>query len=60
MVFVHCVLSQQHTLSLKEVSTVLELYPEQEKIIKENNSKRKPGRVKVLVYCIASQCILSF
>ena len=41
-------------------STVLELCPEQESFIKGNNSKRQQGRVKVLVYCIASQCFLSF
>ena len=57
MVLVYCP-SSRHTLSLKEVSTnpstVLELFPEQKKLIKGTNSKRKQDRVKVLVYCIAS------
>ena len=62
MVLVYCT-SSEHTLSQRSLnkipSTVLELCPEQENLTKGDNSKRKQDSVKVFVYSIVSQCILS-
>ena len=60
MVLVYCTSTEHLKKSQQNPFNSFKVMSQQENLIKENNSKRKQGNIKVLVLCIASQCLLSF